>query len=285
MRADQDQTSFVAIGGLGGSGTRIVAELVQKSGVYLGPTLNAQLDNLLFTLLFKRRNWFTDFPPNGEIDRMIDIFASAMRDGVGPAFEHIPPEEVEDWFKNSEGMGVNRARFEDILKSPPPDLSQHTGLGWKEPNTHVFLPQLVRRVPNMKYIHVMRNGLDMALSGNRQQLVNWGRHYGIDPVSDDSDTTSQLKYWLASNRQILAIGQTMKPGHFYALNYDDLCLNFTTAVGPLQAFLGRTLTDADMDYFSGHVGSSSIGRFRSAPADTFTDAQRRDVQSLGFMVE
>ena len=48
----------VAIGGVGGSGTRVVAEVLKCLGFYLGSLLNSSLDNLWFTLLFKRPDWF-----------------------------------------------------------------------------------------------------------------------------------------------------------------------------------------------------------------------------------
>jgi len=48
----------VAIGGVGGSGTRVVAETVNRLGIAFGRDLNGASDNLLYTLLFKRPHWF-----------------------------------------------------------------------------------------------------------------------------------------------------------------------------------------------------------------------------------
>jgi len=39
----------VVIGGLGGSGTRTIAQLVQSLGVHMGTLLNPATDNLWFT--------------------------------------------------------------------------------------------------------------------------------------------------------------------------------------------------------------------------------------------
>ena len=47
----------LVIGGLGGSGTRVVADILLAQGWYLGQDLNRAKDNLLFTLLFKRPYW------------------------------------------------------------------------------------------------------------------------------------------------------------------------------------------------------------------------------------
>ena len=48
----------VAVGGLGGSGTRLIANLLKLHGFYLGTDLNESLDNLWFTLIFKRKSSF-----------------------------------------------------------------------------------------------------------------------------------------------------------------------------------------------------------------------------------
>jgi len=284
MDSEQDPTPFVAIGGLGGSGTRVVAQIVQKMGFYLGPVLNPQLDNLLFTLLFKRRDWIAAFPQDSEVNCMIGTFAIAMRDGVAQAFEKLAPGELERLLESSRGLGVNDAHFQSLLTSRPQNPDMFSGLAWKEPNTHVFLAQLMRRLPNLKYIHVIRNGLDMALSGNRQQLMNWGGHYGIQADAMDPSPNAQLQFWLAANRQTIEISKGMRSDQFLLLNYDELCQSFKSEVQNLQTFLDRRLSNSDMAYITSFVKPNSIGRFREAPADTFSTAEVEAVQQFGFSV-
>lgn len=45
--------NVIAIGALGGSGTRICAQILIELGVFMGHDLNNANDNLLFTRLFK----------------------------------------------------------------------------------------------------------------------------------------------------------------------------------------------------------------------------------------
>ena len=42
---------LVAIGGIGGSGTRAVAQIMQNAGLHMGHDLNVSLDDLAFTTL------------------------------------------------------------------------------------------------------------------------------------------------------------------------------------------------------------------------------------------
>ena len=53
-----NKSSPVIIGGVGGSGTRVVAEILDNLGFYIGNDLNPAKDNLWFLLLFKRPRWY-----------------------------------------------------------------------------------------------------------------------------------------------------------------------------------------------------------------------------------
>ncbi len=54
MSVDWGQNGPVVIGGVGGSGTRVVAAILSTLGFHLGNDLNESMDNLWTTLLFKR---------------------------------------------------------------------------------------------------------------------------------------------------------------------------------------------------------------------------------------
>ena len=76
----QKRNSPIIIGGIGGSGTRVIAEILTLLDVYLGRALNKSLDNLWFTALFKRRDLFEKNPEirKGEIREGLDILTEAM---------------------------------------------------------------------------------------------------------------------------------------------------------------------------------------------------------------
>lgn len=278
-------TPFVAVGGLGGSGTRVVSLILQRIGIYLGPVLNPQLDNLLFTLMFKRGDWITSFPLEHEIHRIIRIFTHALRQGVGPAFAQLAEGEAEALFMKSRGYGVTRAWFDAIMSSLPPEADAYTGFGWKEPNTHVFLPQLATHLPNLKYVHVIRHGLDMALSANKQQLVNWGPHFGVKSNNFTTEVSAQLRYWLTANRRAVEIGREMGPDRFLLLNYDALCADFDDQIRVLGDFLDRPLSGQDRDAIQTQIDTRSIGRYRFAPVSTFANCDREAVAAFGFEVD
>ena len=47
----------VVVGGVGGSGTRVVEQMLRQLGVYTGADLNSAGDNRWFTLLCKLPRW------------------------------------------------------------------------------------------------------------------------------------------------------------------------------------------------------------------------------------
>src|SRR5690625_2359751 len=67
----------VAIGALGGSGTRMIAQFLCDAGYYLGDDLNRANDNLWFTLLFRRRDILVE--PRCSFDDVARLFFRRMR--------------------------------------------------------------------------------------------------------------------------------------------------------------------------------------------------------------
>lgn len=79
MKNDTPKKGPVVIGGIGGSGTRIVAEILSRWGFYIGNDLNKFNDKLLYTLLFKRPKWYYKNCHNHkEVNRGINLFHKIM---------------------------------------------------------------------------------------------------------------------------------------------------------------------------------------------------------------
>jgi hypothetical protein len=111
--------------------------------------------------------------------------------------------------------------------------------GWKEPNSHLFLPHLLRHFGDrMRYVHVIRNGVYMAHSNNQAQVSRWGPLFGLDVGAATPTPQDSLDYWIAANQLALTRGRAMQPGRFLVVNYDDLCGDPSGHVPGLVEFLG-----------------------------------------------
>ncbi|MEM9273500.1 MAG: sulfotransferase [Cyanobacteria bacterium P01_F01_bin.143] len=264
----------VAVGGIGGSGTRIVSRILQELSFYLGDDLNKQFDNLWFTLLFKRKGILQ--ASLAEIDVWLSIFIKGMisneiftQDEV-ELINHLAlsPENPhpEPWLKERAKSLLARDNSEREIKR----------WGWKEPNTHIIIEQLHHSLPKLKYIHVVRNGLDMAYSRNQNQLKLWGFHflqqeYQISPYYS-------LKYWVKVHEHILDVAQLMQD-KFLWLNYDELCLNPHQGIDQIIEFLELEIPSSHRDRISNLVKvPDSKDRFKNHGLDLF---ERSDIALVG----
>ncbi|MEL6868038.1 MAG: hypothetical protein AAFP19_26680, partial [Bacteroidota bacterium] len=184
----------IVIGGLGGSGTRVVAELLKKQSIYIGGILNKANDNLLFSRLFKRPLWLAASQAK-DIHLHLSTFEKYMEGKRWTVqdclryFNSSPKYIPGQKFRMRLGYQFMLHQFFKFNQSRP------NKWGWKEPNSHIFLPYLIDYFKDLKYIYVVRHGLDMAFSKNQQQLVNWGPLFGIEPPHSP---LAQFNYWLAA---------------------------------------------------------------------------------------
>lgn len=222
-----NQNPLVAIGGLGGSGTRVVARIIEAAGVTMGDYLNESNDNLLFTLLFKDPYWHK-IASNNEYYFRFGLFERIMQ---GWSLGDDEQAHLDKVFK------VNKYFNYEL------DLSQSSNIGeswgWKEPNSHIYAKQLLEYFDTMKFVYVLRDGHYMAFSKNQQQLNNWGRMIlSRNQSSSKNKRYKQLQFWINSNKRILRLGDSSLKDRIYLCNYNKLIENPETEIRSLTDFLG-----------------------------------------------
>jgi hypothetical protein len=292
----KDSTSVIGpviIGGVGGSGTRVIAEILALYGFFIGNDLNYASDNLSYTLLFKRPAWFRKYyPMNRRFLTGLSIMEKAMLTGDDLTFKEKrflerAAKQMSKQGHNREGQGTGdwpQKRLPAIKYGLPLKSGQHIGWGWKEPNTHLALEAFEKYFPNLKYIHTVRHGLDMAYSGNQQQLYNWGKLFNIEiPVNAADEPLASFKYWAAANRRAVEIGKRLGNEKFLLVNFDKLCREPGKGVKEIADFLGINAsaellaTAAKMP-----VSPETTGRYRNHPEHTHDPADLAFLKELGF---
>ena len=182
----------VFIGGVGGSGTRVVAEIVNKLGIFVGSNLNGALDNL-------------DWPGS----RVAPLIRDKSR-----RYEEKFPEMSNAFTSFANKMSSDSAN------------ERCTGLAWgtKVPGSFYYLRYLSEIFENMRYIHIVRHGLDMAYSQNHNQFSNWGGYFDI--LSENDATPKYLlKYWAHANIHALENCRRWLPNQHLIIKFEDLCAN------------------------------------------------------------
>jgi hypothetical protein len=116
----------------------------------MGSLLNPQNDNLWFTLLIKRRNWYHEIlagkRPKAEIFVALSILHKTM---TGCALSQKNLSYVDairhaefNPLLNQEAQNTLLFRAKKSLYSVYSVDPSYIGWGWKEPNSHIFLPYL-----------------------------------------------------------------------------------------------------------------------------------------------
>lgn len=268
----------IAIGGIGGGGTRIFADFLRKCGVYIGSDLNTSLDNLWFTLLFKRRSVITE----GERDlaALYDGFAERMATGQFPPglqrkvqdlamrSEHEHPPE---WFAE---------RFRTLFE---PSERTGTRWGWKEPNTHVVAERLLTLDSRLHYVHIMRHPLDIVSSSNNNQLRMWGEI--LLDSADDSHFARKLDYWCKVQTAAEAIRDRF-PERCIIVRYEDMVAHTELCATFLSSVLGVRLSPAAMaEYVGTLVRPGFVRRWNQADAFRMSAANVRFAAARGYDLE
>lgn len=290
-----DLNSPVVIGGVGGSGTRVVEEILEQVGFYMGQDLNLERDNLWFSVLFKRPKWFVKNKNNRKIKNTLNVFLNSM---VGKCKFNIYDIInlililIENLFKTHKVAGNGNIewtsrRIYNMIFSKKIDISKFTGWGWKEPNTHIYIEYLANYFDNLKYIHVIRNGLDMAYSENKNQLINWGEMFEVKfPQKQEEIPKALLDYWIKANNKAIFDGKNILKNNFYLISFDELCINPQREINKLLGFLNVNKNDIDLDkLYNLPKIPKSFERYKKFDLRIFSHEQIKAVNELGFRVE
>ena len=284
----------VVVGGGGGSGTRVVAQIMQRCGYFIGPDLNEAYDNLWFTLLFRRPGWFAGAEPS-EVQTAIRVFDRAMmgrpadaRGRVGVILNAMLPMVVRgsDYKRRLRGKWP-LVRAWRLWRGAGRAAANGRAWGWKEPNSHVYLPHLLVYYPEMKYVHVIRHGLDMALSSNQAQLYNWGPRFRVEPPkSKEEEPRAAFDYWVVSNRQAISFGQAHLGDRFLLVDFDRLCASPMAEVGRLLRFLDAGASDDQVSALAEIPRRpTSTGRYKNRDPSVFGKDALQALEAFGFVWE
>jgi len=282
----------VVIGGCGGSGTRVVASLLQECGFNIGDDLNDAQDNLLFTFLFRVPRHHNKASKNAEYTNDLILLYKNLffgqRSILIKNWNYIP----QIWehlfcsvsFKFPYSLIWIVRRFLKIFSSK----SRKTGRwGWKEPNSQIYLKELVHYFPEMKYIHVIRNGFDMAYSRNQLQLHNWGHLYSISKAEiEGSLPQASLKYWVRSNTHSISTAKELLGQSCLVVRFEDLCMHPEKTSLEIIKFLGVDEESCDLGFMKGLVVKpSTMGRYKSYDLDHMASEDIDGARLLGYPLE
>jgi len=276
---------IIAIGALGGSGTRVVAEIISEMGYFIGDELNDALDNLTFTALFKDKVLFSDYNLLSKRMIVFDKYMSNIklsRDDI-----RIYNESNGNLFLSFKRRSLMKIKLKINNLTEKEARNEYA---FKEPNSIHFIDKYLTTFPNLKFIYVLRHGLDMAFSSNKGQLSNFGSFYGLEnnvgSLNDSSDEAAkqQLEFWIRMSKKVNDLIEKYGD-RIHVINHSSLCEEPVLEINRLADFLNINLPDNDIARMSTIPKKpSSSGRYLNEDLRVFDKDQILYVKSQGFKV-
>jgi hypothetical protein len=233
----------VVIGATGGSGTRAVHGVLQELGLFMGVRLNGAGDAM-------------DMEPF--LDRWINpLIASHNR--LDYAWNDL------GWYLRWRSRSALKRGLQAFLRERP------TGQpwGWKNPRAMYVLPVIAATVPGVRFLHVVRDGRDMAFSENQNQRR---KHYEalFGAQGDERDTPAgSASLWATANAQAADWAEReLGPARYHQLKLEELCGQPVATVTRLVEWLAlpRQATEADIARAAATISTpASLGRWRQQP--------------------
>jgi hypothetical protein len=244
-------TGPLVIGATGGSGTRVVARIVRHAGYDLGRNLNSAEDALEFYSFH---------------DKWINRFVSVAREGGS-----LPRSEMQKM----------EAEFQTALdRHFPPVLRSEKLWGWKAPRSIYLLPFLHTHFPDLKFIHVLRDGRDMVLSPNQNQLRKHSRvvlHWRERFFSSAPERAMLL--WDRVNLRVAKFGESELRENYLQVRFEDLCAKPLETTACIINFLGARVDPEPIARVE-ISPPATLQRWRNYPPDLIAKLERAGSTSL-----
>lgn len=166
--------------------------------------------------------------------------------------------------------------------------------GWKGPRSIYYLPVFQRIFQGrFRYIHVIRDGRDVARGDNQMQFNSNCKWLGLCPSAQPKKSSRadlRLEFWARLNRDVYNYGkQVLNSSTYFALRIEDLALGDPRpTLRKLAKFLGRPEPrGAELDRLaelcSGHAKSYGGGKYTAAERAGHMkefQASRRGIETL-----
>jgi len=227
----------IVIGALGGSGTRVFKRIVERAGYFMGTYCNTNEDAVPVRDFFRRWSY--------------EWLKVSQQKTATPARSRIT-QKMLDEFSHAIGRHL----------STLPHLS--LPWGFKVPKSILFLPFIHSAYPNMKFIHIIRNGLDMVYSQNWRLRIN-GKLL-LEPEDHSCPPYVQsIKYWGRINEMGNDYGKRCLKDHYLLVRFEDIFVEPEGVIRKISHFLGmpeRTDLGPAMPEVT---PPASVGRWRKRP--------------------
>jgi hypothetical protein len=191
-------------GATGGSGTRVVARIVRTAGLYTGEKLNPYEDAV--ELGFYSDRWIDRYLAGQRSPNLHEQMAADLRSVLQDHTSTVP-EDARAW-------------------------------GWKEPRSIYLLRFWHETMPSLRFLHFVRDGRDMAVSENQNQLKKHGDAVLGDELRRAKTPVRSIALWNRVNQAAADYGEEDLGARYLRVRFEDLCAGPVGAVQRIYGFFG-----------------------------------------------
>jgi hypothetical protein len=245
----------IVVVGRGQSGTRFLAEALQKQGVFIGGNINRMFDSL---------SW----------ERLVQDVV----DNVYPRYDEL--EDGDAWHNKVQETAIQFLQ------------EGYSGgrWGWKLGITAFIIPLLARVFPNLRVLHLIRDGRDVMLSrlrrvarlphnrcdrmmilGDADATCWWGRRingFNVRRYRNEFEMHAWVQFVNAARRY----GQSLGPQRYFELRYEDMCTQPVQTLDGAFKFIGLRMTAEVEQFLKASSRTDRIGKWRSVPKRKLSSA-------------
>jgi hypothetical protein len=242
--------------GTGGSGTRVLQVLTDRSGFFMGTNLNGPGDSLDIGWFMRR--WLDDYL--GKSDWIGEMTRGSQRNRF-----RVPNGMPEDFAATIED---HREAIDD----------PEARWGWKNPRAILILPFIHEFFPGMKAVHLVRDGRDMAYSKNQNQARRHGPQLLDSEQKELPKPVRSMAFWARVNLAAARYGERELGENYLRMRYEDVCTDPRASSARLLDFLDSPAPRESIQEFAASEirPSSTMGRWRDRDPD-----QVREIESVG----
>lgn len=253
------------------SGSRMLAQFLSAAGVFMGSHLNESWDSLdLFELVeFLVTRYYPDYSPLWDPRRPPDLELAQLLDNVFA--RHL------DGFQ----CDLNRS------------------WGWKLCETVYVLPVLDYCFPRARFVHLIRDGRDVAFCDHKApDSAFWRKVYfntdriqtfaGLRLTAQAYRRQSHIFnaiHWVNSVSLGRAHGAMLRE-RYIEMRYEDLCRNFAPTVAELLKAIGVEDAGDAIESALPAIRESSIGKYKrhsTSRLDDVLNIEKPLLLSLGYL--
>lgn len=228
--------------GMHRSGTSILAKILHTCGVYLGADQNIHDESFFF---LRKNQWMYNLShaswDNPSTFKFLLNNSVIRQHVIDELKKQINSNEIKKFLG---GFIYYKMK---LMKYSPQMW------GWKDPRNSYTLPIWLEIFPRAKIIHIVRNGVDVAVSLQRRE--NKRKNILYNPITSlrCMDLNEAFSLWAEYVEMSISVTQSLKSDQAICIKYEDLVTNPKFYLDHISDFLKVRFSNSELKMITNEI--------------------------------